>query len=207
MASKVDKDKLIAQYEKRQKEDRIQKIVLIIIIILLLILFWVCYRMGRISIRNVVATPGEETVQLVQVTDDDLEITKDTELDIFRNQKFNFQSIIAPKSSGSYSFCVENVSGKDIVYQLNFKDEMKYLINMKYRLKIDNSYVKGNENSYIDIENLNVSDIVVLKDSINVFTLEWYWEDDDKNDTIVGSQKNDEYYKLKLEVLAEEYIK
>ena len=209
MASKVDKDKLIAEYEKKQKQDKMQKIVLIIIIILLLIIFWVCYRMGRISLRNVSAEPGEESLQLVQVTDDDLEITKETELDIFKNKKFDFESVIAPRSSGTYSFCVENVSGKDVKYDLSFADEMKYLINMKYRLKIDNSYVKGSENSYVDLDQLNLSDVVVLKDSINVFTLEWYWEDDDARDTVVGisSKKNKEYYKLHMEVLAEEFIK
>ena len=207
MASKVDKDKLIAQYEKRQKEDRIQKTVLIIIIIFLLILFWVCYKMGRISLRNVVSTPATDSVQLIQVAEDDIEITKDTELDIFLNQKFNNKKIIAPRSSGSYSFCVENVSGKDVVYSINFEDKMDYSINMKYKLKIDNAYVRGDENTYLSLDKLNMSDIVVLKDSINVFTLEWYWEDDDRNDTIVGSQKNDEYYTLNLEILAEEYIR
>ena len=163
--------------------------------------------MGRISLRQIVTTQGEETVQLVQVTDDDLDIEKNTKLDIFRNQKFNNEKIIAPRSSGTYSFCVENVSGKDVIYSINFEDEMKYLVNMKYKLKVDNAYIKGNENSYVSVKDLNVSDLVVLKDSINIFTLEWYWEDDDVNDTIVGSKKNDQYYTLNFEILAEEYLR
>ena len=209
MANKVDKDKLIAEYERIQKKDKMQKRILIVIIFLLLIIIVVCFRMGRISLRNVSATPGEESLQLVQVTDDDIEITKETELDIFKNKRFDFESVIAPRSSGTYSFCVENVSGKDVKYDLSFADESKYLINMKYRLKVDNSYVKGNENTYVDLEHLNLEEVVVLKDSINVFTLEWYWEDDDARDTVVGmsSKKNKEYYKLHMEVLAEEFIK
>ena len=94
----------------------------------------------------------------------------------------------------------------NITYDIKFTDEMNHFINMKYRLKIDNVYIRGNNDTYVSIDALNVGDIIVLKDSINVFTLEWYWEDDDKNDTIVGSQKDNEYYTLNLEIGASEYI-
>lgn len=138
---------------------------------------------------------------------DDIEITKDTSLNIFKNSKFNGEKIIAPKSKGSYTFCIKNISEKDVVYGIEFLDEMQYPINMKYRLKIDNVYIKGNEDTYISINELSIDDIIVLEDSINVFTLEWYWEDDDKNDTMVGKQDRDQYYTLNLEIYAEEYEK
>jgi len=83
---------------------------------------------------------------------------------------------------------------------------MDYSINMKYRLKIDNVYIKGNKDTYVGIEELSVQDIIVLKDSTNIFTLEWYWEDDDVNDTIVGSQKTDEQYKLNIKIEANAYV-
>ena len=58
---------------------------------------------------------------------------------------------------------------------------------MKYRLKIDNVYIRGNTEDFIDIDNLDISDIIVLKDSINIFTLEWYWENNGEIDTMIGS--------------------
>lgn len=84
---------------------------------------------------------------------------------------------------------------------------MEHHINMKYKLKIDNVYIRGNEENYIDIEDLNVKDIISLKDTINVFSLEWYWQDDDEKDTIVGSIESNEYYTLNLKIQVEEYKK
>ena len=78
---------------------------------------------------------------------------------------------------------------------------------MKYKIKIDNVYIRGNEENYIDIEDLNVKDIISLKDTINVFSLEWYWQDDDEKDTIVGSIVSNEYYTLNLKIQVEEYKK
>ena len=51
---------------------------------------------------------------------------------------------------------------------------MKHFVNMKYKLKMDNIYIKGNADNYVTLDELNLNDIVVLKDSINIFTLEWY---------------------------------
>jgi hypothetical protein len=76
---------------------------------------------------------------------------------------------------------------------------------MKYKLKIDNVYIIGNKDNYVDIADLNVEDIIVLKDSINIYTLEWYWADDDANDTIVGSQETDQYYTLNLDIDSTKY--
>ena len=56
-------------------------------------------------------------------------------------------------------------------------------------------------------QNLNVEKIVAIQDSNNIFTLDWYWVDDNLNDTLVGSQEDDEYYKLNLQIEAEEYVK
>ena len=84
---------------------------------------------------------------------------------------------------------------------------MEHHINMKYKLKIDNIYIVGDKDTYMGIDELSIADIIVLKDSINVFTLEWYWEDDDIKDTVVGSQKENQYYTLNLGIHAKEYIK
>ena len=56
----------------------------------------------------------------------------------------------------------------------------------------------------VDCKDLSVEDIIGTKESINMYTLEWYWEDDDKNDTIVGRQNIDQEYTLHLEIYANE---
>ena len=203
----------IEEYEKIYKSDRRQKIILVIIIIILLLLLWFIwffgFRLGKIGYQEVSTTPTEDgyNIKLIEVRDEDIEITKNTELNIFENEKYNNQKIIAPKSSGTYQFCIKNIANRDITYDINFTDLMDLPVNMKYKLKIDNIYIRGNEASYINIEELSVKDVIVVKDSINLFTLEWYWEDDDINDTIVGSQKDDQYYTLNLEIGAREYKK
>ena len=207
----------IEEYEEIQENDRRKKVILVIIIIILLflLLFWlVGVRLGKIgyykeSSSSQIGENIEENynMKLIEVRDEDVDIIKNTKIDIFENEKFNFEKVIAPKSSGIYTFCVKNISNRDITYDINFSDKMDLPVNMKYKLKIDNIYIRGNKTKYIDIDDLNVNDIVVVKDSINLFTIEWYWEDDDRNDTIVGRQKEDQHYILNLEIRAEEYNK
>ncbi|MBR3613877.1 MAG: hypothetical protein IKL55_01705 [Clostridia bacterium] len=192
----------IDDYVKRQKKDKNDKILLIVVIVILIImLILLGYRVGKIGLLP------SDNVKLIKVKDNDGLIAEETELNIFNNTLFSGQKKIAPKSKGSYKFCVENVTRKDITYDIKFLDEMKFPINVKYRLKLNNVYVRGNENEYVGIEDLNVEKIVAIQDSNNIFTLDWYWVDDNLNDTLVGSQEDDEYYKLNLQIEAEEYVK
>lgn len=208
---KIDnKEELIEKYERKQKRDRWQKIILIIIIIILLLLWLLCWKLGKIG-YNTDQLPSDpvfnEQLPTIKVSDDETEITNDNDLNIFANAKFNGETKIAPKSSGEYKFVIENISDTTLAYDIKFKDIMSNPINMKYKLKIDNIYIRGNEDKYIDIDELSVDDIVVLEDSNNIFTLEWYWEDDDKADTYVGSLESDEYYTLELMIQADVYEK
>ena len=191
-------DKLL----KQRKRDRIAIVILIIVIIILLLLYILGLRIGKIGYKEVGENP-ENQIQIIKVNQGDIEVTKNTNLNIFNNLKFNGEKKIAPKSSGSYKFCIKNESPNDIVYHIKFTDKMNHFVNMKYRLKIDNVYIKGNEKEYITIDELNVDNIKVVKGSINTFTLEWYWADDDYMDTYVGSMKDDQYYTLNLEILSE----
>lgn len=207
----MDYEKTIDGLLEKRKKDRIIKIILIIIIIILLLLSWIlCYRIGKIGYesKSVIANPeisDEEKITIIKVMQEDMQITKDTQLDIFNNSKFNGEKIIAPNSSGSYKFCISNEAPNDIIYNIKFLDEMNYFINMKYRLKIDNVYIRGNENEYVGIDELNVEDITVLEDSNNIFTLEWCWVNNDKQDTLVGMQKDNQYYTLKLKINADKF--
>lgn len=142
--------------------------------------------------------PNHIEIADIKVTQEDIEIEKDTQLDIFKNDKYNGTPKIAPGSYGEYKFCLSNETNSNIQYNLKFTDEMKNKVNMVYRLKVDNIYIKGNEKKYVRVEELNLEDIIILKGSKNIYTLEWYWEDSDYLDSIVGSQKETQYYILNL---------
>ncbi len=208
------------EIEKLKRKNNISKslnIILIILIILMLILGYILgYRVGKIkNYQDTVTKPEDNFGQndnqnttdiIIDVLQGDLEIKKDTLLNIFNNEKFNGEKIIAPGSKGEFQFCIKNKTNGDISYDITFKDEMQYKVNMKYKLKLDNVYIKGNEETYQNLESINIKEIRVPKDSINIYTLEWYWEDDDKNDTTIGEQEEKQYYKLNLEINAKEYI-
>lgn len=199
----------IENIEKQRDRARIVNIILIIIIIILLLLLLVgCNRIGKIGYDTEEVSgevKEEDETEIIRVYQKDLRVTKNTRLDIFNNKKFNGEKKIAPKSGGSYRFAIKNVTDGNITYNIGFTDEMSLPVNMKYRLKIDNIYVRGNKQQYVNLEDLNLLNVIVLKDSINIFTLEWYWEDDDVNDTFVGSQEDNQYYTLNLRIDAKEY--
>lgn len=200
----------IEEYEKQIKKDRRDKIILIIIIIILLLLHLLCHKLGKIGYKQNISTNAgslddfdKVEFDVVEILDGDVKNIKDSQLNIFKNQAFNGEKIIAPRSNGEYKFCVENLVDGNITYDIKFSDEMTNPINMKYKLKIDNVYIKGNEKEYVDIEDLNVEDIIVLDDSNNIYTLEWKWEDDDVADTFVGEQEETQSYTLKLTIDAD----
>ena len=209
--------------ELEKQRNRARKLNIILIIIIILLLFWYILLTSRIGkIGNKYKDTSSEPEEIIQedkqdseeskvpeilITQDDIEVTKDTQLNIFNNEKFNGEKIIAPGSSGSAQFCIRNKSNYDVSYDFKFSDEMEHLVNMKYKLKIDNIYIKGNKDEYKNLEDISLEGIVVPKDSANIYTLEWYWEDDNKNDTILGNQKDTQYYKLNLQVDARQYIK
>lgn len=187
--------------QKRQiSRESLKKIIYILIIIIIILILLLVWKIGRIGIDER-PTSGKTYTDGIVVTEDDIGIEKDTKLNIFNNEKFEGKKIIAPHSQGTYKFYIKNKSNRDINYNIKFSDEMKKFVNMKYRLKIDNIYIRGNEEGYTTIENLDVNNITVPKDSINVFTLEWYWEDNDELDTKVGTS-DERYYTINLKIEA-----
>lgn len=206
-------EKNINIYELDNKINRTRRqvniiIILLIILIIILLIFGILgYKIGKIGYKEVSTGVNEPDVDIINVTENDIKINKDTQLNIFNNKKFDENKIIAPHSKGTYKFCVKNQANRDITYNIKLEDQMKYLINMKYKLKIDNIYIRGNENTYVSINELNVNDIIVMKDSNNIYSLEWYWEDDNEKDTYIGSLKTDEYYTLKLKIQSKNYEK
>ena len=187
--------------QKRQfSRESLKKIIYILIIIIIILILLLVWKIGRIGIDER-PTSGKTYTDGIVVTEDNIGIEKDTKLNIFNNEKFEGEKIIAPHSQGTYKFYIKNKSNRDINYNIKFSDEMKKFVNMKYRLKIDNIYIRGNEEGYTTIENLYVNNVTVPKDSINMFTLEWYWEDNDELDTKVGTS-DERYYTINLKIEA-----
>ena len=202
-----EKEELEETKTENKKNRRV--LVIIILLLLLLLIFWLGYRVGKIGYQETaVSDSNYEIVGAILLTEQDMKEVKNNQLNIFNNEKFNGKKIIAPHSKGTYQFYIKNISKSDVKYDIKFTDEMKHFVNMKYKLKMDNIYIKGNADNYVTLDELNLNDIVVLKDSINIFTLEWYWEDDDELDTYVGGKpEENRYYKLNLEINSEEYKK
>ncbi len=187
------------QKEEISREN-LKRIIYILVVIIIILLLLLIFKIGKIGIEEKTASSNVYTGG-ISVTENDFEIGKDTKLNIFNNTEFNNKKIIAPHSKGTYKFYIRNKSNQDMTYNITFTDEVKKFVNMKYKLKMDNIYIKGNEEEYVTINNLNVSNISVLKDSANIFTLEWYWEDNDELDTQIGIS-DERYYTINLDIEA-----
>lgn len=201
-----EKEELEETKTENKKNRRV--LVIIILLLLLLLIFWLGYRVGKIGYQETaVSDSNYGIVGAILLAEQDMKEVKNNQLNIFNNEKFNREKIIDPGSKGEVQICIRNKSNYDVSYDFNFTDEMQYHVNMKYKLKLDNVYIKGNKEEYKKLEDIKLKEVIVPKDSANIYTLEWYWEDDDKNDTIVGSQQDKQYYKLNLEINARQYVK
>lgn len=189
----------IDKIEKKPKVKRTKEILLGIIGVLVIIIIILCFRVGKIG-YNYLSIWDTKDIAPIVIKTGDLQITTNTSVNIFGDQ-------ISPRSKGNFKFLVKNDTNEDVIYHIKFVDEMNNFVNMKYRLKLDNVYVKGNKNEYIKIEDLDLEHIIVPKDSTNIYTLEWYWEDDDKKDTYIGTRKDPQYYTLNLYIYSQAYNK
>lgn len=123
------------------------------------------------------------------------------ELSIFNNSYYQGRPMIAPGLKGKYNFTVENYTNTKVKYNMNFKEENNYNINMVYKLKLNNLYVAGNENKWVKYEDLCIKDLIINKHTSDLYTLEWKWEDN-YNDTQIGETEGSNY-KLKIRIDAE----
>ena len=189
----------------KKKKDK-KKTTMCIIILILVLIFWLGYRIGKIGYKETTISPNNnfENNSII-LLENDMQKIKNNQLNIFNNKDFNNEKIIAPHSKGTYQFYLQNKTNTDIIYNIKFSDEMQNFINMKYRLKLDNIYIKGNSENYVSLDELELSNIIILKDSTNIYTLEWYWDDNDKLDTFVGSQEEDNHYEINLYIETDQY--
>ena len=188
-----------------KKKDN-KKTIMCIIILILLLMFGLGYRIGKLGYKETTISPNNNfEYNSIILLENDMQKIKNNQLNIFKNKDFNNEKIIAPHSKGTYKFYIQNKTNTDVIYNIKFSYEMQNFINMKYRLKLDNIYIKGNSENYVSLDELELSNIIILKDSTNFYTLEWYWDDNDKLDTFVGSQEEDNYYEINLYIETDQY--
>ena len=141
-------------------------------------------------------TEPEETELLVK--DKKINWEETTQAKIFTNSMYELNDKIAPESSNTYQFVVKNGTNYPINYNINFIETNVYNINMKYKLKKNDTYLIDH---YVSASELNQTDLTLNSKKNDTYYLEWKWISCD-NDTQIGEASNANYG-LKIEVKAE----
>ena len=190
------------ELNENKRKNRILKLIILLLILSLLVMCLVGYKLGKIGYSTINSSGStNENIDLIEIADENGLNWKNNELQIFKNQEFGGEKKIAPNSKGTYKFYVKNQIEDNIKYNICLLDEMSHFVNMKYKLKINDVYICGNKDEYVGIDEMNVENVVLSKGSTTLYTLEWYWEDNDELDTYVGSLDG-QYYTLKLNIQA-----
>ncbi len=132
--------------------------------------------------------------------DDHTPVTWDgaNDLKIFEKTLYTVDGKIAPESSNTYQFVVRNNTKYNIKYDIDFIETNPYNINMKYKLKKNDTYLIDH---YVSASELNVIDVQLNSSNNDTYYLEWKWVSSD-NDTQIGTTANASYG-LKIEIKAE----
>ena len=147
------------------------------------------YEQGQVIEHNSnnYTEPDKEPEQLNEALIDDADgrYSNSKELRIFSNPAYEFREMIAPTSTNVYQFVVRNNNDFNIKYAIIMSEENEYDINMRYRLKLDGEYVRGDSTHWVDYNELDLNDLKLASKSNNVYQLEWKWFES-SNDTYVG---------------------
>ena len=184
---------------------------------------------GSIDFSETAASPLAQPVVLAyspflssnwfRVTDENTVWKGETDVEIFRVSYENGQGqvtvasasgdkVIAPGTSNSYSFTLENTSDHSVEYIMEmeayFSDgDHKIPVNARVFDKYG-TYYAGTEDAMVEVEELNnVSDSGKLKAGYQMpYTLQWEWpfEGDDSYDTLLGSLAVDEDITLTIAI-------
>lgn len=115
------------------------------------------------------------------------------ELNIFDREHMHVvKGKIAPGVVDKYVYTVECYGDYSMLYNMQFSDENPHKINMKYKLRRNGEYVAGDENTWVTVEELSQVGMRIAPGTIDVFILDWKWEDAD-NDTEIGETEGAKY--------------
>ncbi len=152
---------------------------------------------NTISVDNQNNNEDDDEPKLV-VRDSEITWNGSVEAKIFKNSMYETDDFIAPEMSNTYQFIVKNGTEYTLKYNMSFLENNPYNINMKYKLKKNDSYIVDH---YVSFSELNISDFILNSKSNDTYYLEWKWISSD-NDTEIGKTP-DVNYSLKILVEAE----
>lgn len=115
----------------------------------------------------------------VTVNDNDKTWSTNTEISIFDVDK------IAPGDSGTYDFVVNNNTERNVNYGINFEENNIAKVNMLYKLKRNEEYIAGDENTWVKYNELNFDSRILNKSYMDKYNIEWKWVPAE-NDTAAG---------------------
>ena len=139
----------------------------------------------------------EDELDKVVVKDSNVKWETDSILNIFNNS-IAANNKIAPEASNTYRFTINNNTKFDVKYNISFVETNTYNINMKYKLRKNNTYVID---EYVSINDIVIDEQLLESGHNDAFYLEWKWISSE-NDTEIGTNPSSNYT-LKIEVEAE----
>lgn len=151
----------------------------------------------KASITIIVIT-GEGEVEIFDNEKNAITWNGSDDLKIFSKSIYNFDDVIAPESENTYQFVIRNNTKYTINYNIDFIETNNYNINMRYKLKKNDSYIV---NDFSKPSSLSISKFVLKPGESDVYYLDWKWVSS-SNDTKIGSNPEAKY-ELKIEVKAE----
>lgn len=134
----------------------------------------------------------------VTILDKDIIWSSENRLRIFENSIYEYNEIIAPESSNVYQFVVKNATKYDLKYTIDFVEDNDFNINMKYKLKKNDTYIFD---EYVSASELSLPELQLNSGDNDTYYLEWKWVSS-SNDTAIGNNPSSKY-KLKVLINAE----
>ncbi|MBR3696833.1 MAG: hypothetical protein IKM97_00945 [Clostridia bacterium] len=174
-----------------------KRLTLLIFIIIFLFVILTLFVVYILSLHNMKVYNPFET-KIIKVNSDKKSWYKNDEINLFKYLNEQGEKIIWPGQSGEYEFYIQNTNDVPIYYKISISEKNTDKINMKYRLKQNNVYVIGNEDTYEPIEKMYLEDIKILEKAKSQYTLEWKWEETDKDVEIGKSGLS--LYRIYIEV-------
>ena len=139
-------------------------------------------------VAHIIGAHGVENpyeTKIIQVSSEAKEWHQNDNINLFKTRNRKGEKVVWPGHSGSYDFVVQNNNNDPITYELSLDEANRDNINMKYRLKLNNVYVVGDEKTYESIDKVKLDNITILGKGKSLFTLEWTWEKADNDAKIV----------------------
>ena len=99
---------------------------------------------------------------------------------------------IAPGVQDTYTYTVECYGRAPMIYTTHFVEYNQYQINMVFKLKRNGKYVAGDDSTWVNAKQLDQYNVRIEGGTIDVYTLEWRWEDS-SNDTEIGRTEGAKY--------------